>query len=348
MDENEQPIIFERVDNRKGFLALPFNEEQFKEFLIGLLGKPQKIERIIQGSFEIHLSEVQNFHYLIEQRINQQNDGKLIQFRAKIIFDDKSSVELNSFAELETYNEIRPIISIGIELSWDYLILFKDKKIPEKQTINIGIHTGRRFSINILSFGDDFDFEEAIFDIEIQHTARTWAADMEAMLANHINSLMREPSKTRKFVKKNEGTITFLIGVLFFLMAVIGSFWATNIFITSQLSTIGNSILKQPDVSEKINLLATHIISGNESQFYFKILLFLVSSLFFSIIFAVWVNSNIVSPSHSFILLTKKAVEKREETLRREDTKWNGFILSTITSIVIGLISNYIFILLVH
>jgi hypothetical protein len=38
MGENERLIRLEPVDNRKGYLALPFNEEQFKEFLIGLLG----------------------------------------------------------------------------------------------------------------------------------------------------------------------------------------------------------------------------------------------------------------------------------------------------------------------
>lgn len=348
-NEDQKPIMIDRVDNRKGYLALPFDEEQFKEFLVGLLGKPQKIQRIIRGAFEVHLSEIQNFHYLIEQRINQQNAGKLLQFRAKIIFDDESSVELNSFSELETYNEIRPIVSNAIELSWDYLILFQDKKIPEKQTINISIFTGQEYYVEDGLFESSrfISAGSGVFRVEIHHTARTWAADMEAMLMNHINSLLIKPNKLRKFVKSKEGYIALLTGVTFFLLAVIGSFWATNNFINAQLSTIGVQINNRPDIAEKIDLLASHIINSATSQHYFKVFLFLVFSLFLAILFAAWVNSNIVSPSHSFVLLTKKALDRRNEVLAQDDKKWNGFIFSSIMSIVTGLISSYIFIWLV-
>lgn len=348
-DESENQIRLERVDNRKGYLALPFDDEQFKEFLVGLLGKPQKIQRIIRGTFEIHLSEIQNFHHLIEQRINQQNEGKLLQFRATIVFNDSSSVELNSFSELETYNEIRPIISTAVELSWDYLILFQDKKTPEKQTITINIHTDQEYV-------DDDDMpmyvsmsnSAGLFRIEIYHTARTWAADMEAMLMNHINSLLTKPDKLRKFIKKSDGTISLLTAVVFFLLAVAGSFWGTNSFISTQSSTIGTAINTHPDIADKINILASQIINGTISQHYFKVLVFLVFSLFLSIISAAWVSSNIVSPSHSFILLTKKALDNKNEVLTRDDKKWKGFIFSSIMSIVTGLISSYIFIWLVN
>jgi hypothetical protein len=42
------------------------------------------------------------------QRVSQQNDGVLIQFKSKIVYSDNSSVELTSIDELLTYNEIRP------------------------------------------------------------------------------------------------------------------------------------------------------------------------------------------------------------------------------------------------
>ncbi len=331
--EDEQPINIERIDNRRGYLALPFDEEQFKDFLISLLGKPQKIERIIRGAFEVHLSDIQNFHYLIEQRINQQNEGKLLQFRAKIIFEDDSSVELNSFSELETYNEIRPIISTAIELSWDYLILFRDKKVPEKQTINIVISSGKIFDYSItpvyyLRPGQGF------IKVEIFHTARTWAADMEAMLMNHINTLLKKPNKIREWIKEHDGSISLLIGVLFFLISTIGSFWAIRTFNMEQISTIGKLINSSSDATEKINILASHIISGTTAQYYFYVIMFLVFSLFLSIVFASWVGSNIVPQPRSFVLLTKKAVEERDKILEQYERKWRGFIFSSLLSIL--------------
>lgn len=60
-------------DTQKGYLALPFDQDQFQEFVKGLLGKPQTITKRIRGNFEISLKDLQNFHDLIEQRISQQN-----------------------------------------------------------------------------------------------------------------------------------------------------------------------------------------------------------------------------------------------------------------------------------
>ena len=56
----------------KGYLTFPFDGNQFKDFISGLLGKPQSIYRIISGTFEIHLSDLQNFYELVNQRVTQQ------------------------------------------------------------------------------------------------------------------------------------------------------------------------------------------------------------------------------------------------------------------------------------
>ena len=223
-NENESGKI-EPINNTKGFLALPFDADQFKDFLIGLLGKPQIIRKTIYGSFEIELADIQNFHHLIEQRIHQQNNGKLLQFRANVKYDDMSSVELNSFDELVTYNEIRPIISTGIELSWDYLIQFSDKEIPEKQTITIDINAGSelRFGAHNLTLLPLDLRKTGRFYIEIHHTARTWASDIESMLTNHIESLLKPPNKLRDFLEKNDGAIGLLVGTLFTLSALVAS-----------------------------------------------------------------------------------------------------------------------------
>ena len=82
----EEIIISQRIDNQNGYLTLPFNESQFKDFVSGLLGKPQTLTKRIRGDFEIYLKDLQNFHDLLNQRIIQQNNGHLIQLRTKIFF----------------------------------------------------------------------------------------------------------------------------------------------------------------------------------------------------------------------------------------------------------------------
>jgi len=337
----------DRIDNTQGFLALPFDNDQFKEFLIGLSGRPQKIERVIEGNFDISLSDIQNFHYLIEQRINQQNEGRLLQFRAKIGFDDNSSVELNSFEELETYNEIRPVISESVELSWDYLVLFKDKKIPEKQTIEIGIFADNHMPRHVIGSTVRLSaFFEHAFRIVISYTARTWAADIEALLITHIRSILKPENKFRKFLSTHEGTISLTFGALFSASAITVSFLAIKSFISAQLSSVGTLIKNQPDTNGKINILASYIISGGSSEQYFAVIVFLAISLFLAIFLSVWLSSNLIFTKHSFITLTRKAVEYRDKTLKEENRQMGQFIISLIVSIFSGVISNYIFLLL--
>ena len=131
-ETNDEPKNF-----GKGYLTFPFDGEQFKDFVTGLLGKPQTINKRITGNFEIHLADLQSLFELVNQRITQQNNGKLIQFTAKIFFTDRSSVQLGSYDELVTYNEVKPIISEAVRLTWDYLIQFSDKSHPEKQVIEL-------------------------------------------------------------------------------------------------------------------------------------------------------------------------------------------------------------------
>ena len=45
-EENDEPKNFS-----KGYLTFPFDGEQFKDFISGLLGKPQSISKRISGNF---------------------------------------------------------------------------------------------------------------------------------------------------------------------------------------------------------------------------------------------------------------------------------------------------------
>src|SRR6266478_5787375 len=92
-------------------VVLPCSPDQFQNFISGLLGRPQTISRHISGPFELTRADIENVFYLLEQRISSQNEGTLIQFTVRVIYDDGSSVLLNSLADFQAYNEVRPLIS---------------------------------------------------------------------------------------------------------------------------------------------------------------------------------------------------------------------------------------------
>ena len=94
-------------------VMLPCRPEDFKEFVSGLLGKPQTITKRFLGKFDISKEDIESFHHVLTQRVAQQNEGKLIQFTIKIVYDDNSSVLLNSLEDFIHYNEVRHVSSIA-------------------------------------------------------------------------------------------------------------------------------------------------------------------------------------------------------------------------------------------
>ena len=75
-----------------GFVSLPFDQTQFSDFIVSLLGRPQTIEKRVYCNFAVNLEDIANFHHLINQRLTQQNKAALAQFRAKIYFSNNSSI----------------------------------------------------------------------------------------------------------------------------------------------------------------------------------------------------------------------------------------------------------------
>jgi hypothetical protein len=78
----------------RGAVVLPCEPDQFRDFIAGLLGRPQTIERALGGSLEVGRSEIESLYHLVEQRVSSQNEATLIQFTVRIVYDDNSSVLL--------------------------------------------------------------------------------------------------------------------------------------------------------------------------------------------------------------------------------------------------------------
>ena len=228
-----------------GQVILPFDEEHFKSFISGLLGHPQSISRTISGTFAIEIEDLKNLYYLIIQRVAQQNNGILLRFLTIIVFSDNSSVELNSLEALMTYNEVRPVIPRGLHMTWDFLVRFQDKEVAEKQSIDISFLTidyerrklGRLFldqanahfgALYYTKLSEMPSTGQGFANFRIEHTARTWGADLEALLSNHLNTLITEGSKLRVFLSKHRLAITLLTPFAFLLTVAVGAYFSLS------------------------------------------------------------------------------------------------------------------------
>jgi hypothetical protein len=333
-------------DNKEKYaVVLPCNEKDFGHFVSGLLGKPQTIERFFNGTYELHQKDIENTYLLVEQRVHQQNEAVLIQFIVNVQYNDNSSVLHNSLQDFLSYREVRPLVPVAIHLTWIYLIKFRDKSAPEKQTIELSI--GRP-----LETFEDYPYQRRHWHttrdvyLRINHTARTWATDIEALLSGHIETLFKSDGKWQSFIIKKSGEIGLFFGICFFIIAVIGGFIISRHITANQLSTVNQFLTNTShtiNTDEKLNFMVTEYAKGTWPRFYFALIWYVILALAGSIVFGTWVGDTSNNQPDSFLLFTPKANEVYEKYLRRRRHTWRMFVISMVTSIITGVLANFIF-----
>jgi hypothetical protein len=284
------------ADHSEYAVLLPCTPDEFGDFVSGLLGKPQTIEKSIRGVFEFTHDAVANTFHLVKQRIDSQNEATLIQFTIRIEYDDNSSVLLNSLQDFLTYSEVRQIASVGVALSWVYLVKFKNSNVPEKQEIYLSFRTGDDDEV-----GNIFAEDDGVFIIQssrrrslsgvflrIRHTDRTWGTDLESLLTGHVKTLMKTPQPTEKFIYGHSGEIGFTCFDLVLIGAIVGVLWTFSSFVDSyqgKLKALSDTTSHQADqlIISKIDFLLEVISSGAWPRLEFAAIGFLAISLVIAI-----------------------------------------------------------------
>jgi hypothetical protein len=334
-----------------GHVVLPFDEEQFKGFIKSLLGSPQSITKYFRAVFEITFDDVAQLHQIILQRIAQQNGGILANFRAKVQYSDNSAVEFNRIEELLTYNEIRPIVSEVVHLTWDYMVTFVDKQHPEKQRIQISFATGNPEPI----FDDEIS-TRVVFSrknigyihMRIEHTARTWGADMESLLTQYIKGIMKRIPRWKTFVRENNGYIALCAGFTLFMSSMWGSIRATRNLGERKLQELAKLIENNNSGSlealqNKINYISNFLVAGEWQQFDSIKSVAIVVAIMISVWITFWIYEAADNEEPSFILFTKTAGIEKEEELKKLNRRWLSFFGGVALSVITGIASNYIF-----
>ncbi len=256
-------------------VVLPCGPEHFRDFIAGLLGQPQTIQRAIFGAFDLSRNDVVNLFHLIEQRVGSQNEAELIQFTARVVNDDNSSVLLNSLVDFQTYNEVKPLISVAAVFSWTYLIRFHGKQYPEKQVIEINFGTRETNRVRFRE-GVFIDAEipvTSVMRLRISHTNRTWGTDIEALLAGQLSTLLKREVGLRAFVADHPGWIGLTIGICVFVSALAMAFRVTDAFIDRYLveaKKFATSDVPTFDViAKKVDFLTAIVASGMWTRYAF-------------------------------------------------------------------------------
>lgn len=341
--------VQQETSQRQGFVSLPLTENGFKEFITGLLGKPQELQKSFFGSFEIELNQLLNLYYLLDQRMSQQNHSRLIQFSAKINFSDSSSVTLNSLEELRTYQEIRPLISTAIKLNWIYLINFADREQLEKQEIELNIRTDsetkKELSLDALFLPIRLKHKSGYIELTIRHTARTWANDIESLLSNQIKQLIDEKNKMLRMIKNRSTLIAFVTSFLFLLSVGYMIYKKSENFRDAILMEMKNNLINSTSIDAKISYIGEFLAKNEFSQIETLNAIggfaaFFITTLIFSLVRTLLSE---ILPQNSFVLLTEKSVQFKNKVQKGSIKLLISYFGTVVFAIVTGVMGNYVF-----
>lgn len=343
--------IIDHEEPEKQFsISLPCEPENFHEFISGLLGKPQTISKGYVGSFEISHKDIEDVYNLVSQRVHQQNQASLIQFTIRLVFDDNSTVLLNSLDDFHNYTEVRPLIVTQAHLSWSFLLKFQDRDHPEKQEIDMSfiIREGGHLAV--------FDSEDSpiipmsriiggggrIY-FRVFHTARTWGADIESLLSGHIKHILLPENKCRAFVRNYSGKISLALALIFFIGSIIACFYSAGKIGQEQIELLKPVIDDASNLDLKLNKLLELMATGFWGKFFFSVFVFTIFSFFTAIFLGVWAETSADTRQPSYILLTKKSEQHKVKADTKYERKWISFLSSIVVGITTGVLANIIF-----
>lgn len=338
------------IARKEGMVTLPFDEEQFYSFVRGLLGRPQTIDKEFSKSFALTRNDVAHVHALITQRVAQQNSSRFVGLSARLFFSDDSSVTFSSIEDLNSYNEIKPVRVVTIFLSWSFLVTFADRESPEKQQIELTFGSYRGLQRHSLRYSRAFpriQFMDDNIALSIQHSARSWGADIENMLTSYVESLARTESKLVTFLQRQEKY--FSMGtVALYLTSAIGTIFFTCTRTAEHLRSRLAESLKDVPGSNDILWIKKHVEIMTDVQISEKLiskdiqmLLYGLSSMVLAVVAGIIISSLIPSPIGGFVLYSRKSEEEYAARLNEERQSLRNVIIAFIGAVCIGIISNY-------
>lgn len=344
-------VLKQQVNPQKTFtIALPCEPENFSKFISGLLGKPQTISKSYMGSYEIAHRDIESVYQLVLQRVLQQNDASLIQFTVQLVFDDNSTVLLNSLADFKSYTEVKPLVVTQLNLSWSFLVKFRDKEQPEKQEIELSFITKASGNISIFNSEDSPIIPLSkmfggggFISFKVFHTARTWGADIESLLSGHVKHILIPEGKVRSFLRRHSGKISLSFGLTFFLGSIYACFYSAGIISSENLTNLQPIITNPNLVNEKLNKLLELMVSGYWGKFFFSVFIFSIFSLIMAIFLGTWAENSANTKRPSYILLTRKSEQYKKISESKYSNKFMSFMLSICVGVATGIVSNILF-----
>jgi hypothetical protein len=184
--------VSSRADGNQA-MALPIDTRKLGEFIANLLGQRRRLSRDFDLNFFVDWPWIQNLDQLVMQRVEHQNEGNLVDFSLKLFLSNGRTTHLTTRADFETFRDFSSFESVGIEITWTFIVKFPTSAIPEKQEIRFLARTDelgeqKRGVKSKIPFFETLKIREEQMLVEIFYSNITWGEDLLQLISNHALS----------------------------------------------------------------------------------------------------------------------------------------------------------------
>jgi hypothetical protein len=330
------------LDATESSVALPVTKKNLGEFISGLLGQPQSLERRFVGSFSADHQWFIHFFSLIFQRIKQQNAPEPLAFEATIKYRDELQRKVTTWQAFKHFSETQNVVSEGVKFNISLLIQFPTKQIPEKQELIIEFNSRGDEGVFFPPFFPSTRIASGNILVEIRHTERTWADDMLRLIETEISHIQTKESSLKSKLRKMFFPFYMFAMPFIAVASAVYQEWSEHRYAkyakSSIESAINNKELSTENLHLKTNMLLSEILKKSDSKenmaIFFVYFMIVTAIIFIGSIF-------LARPTPSFVLLSQASFAEKNKAL--EKLKKNNVVLiaSIIFSIFIGVCGNY-------
>ncbi|MGV2289867.1 hypothetical protein AAHK20_14235 [Trinickia sp. YCB016] len=324
-------------------INLQATKKSLGDFISGLLGQPQTLEKKTESAFSIDHAWLIHLTSLITQRVAQQNVAEPLTFEATIDYRGGLTRKISTLKSFEHFSETQNVVCVSVKLDISLLIQFPGKNSPEKQQVTIVFKTNE----NKLSFIESFFTKMPIgeLNLEIRHTERTWGDDILNLLAKEFELVQTAENKIKKTLRSIFLPFTSLLFPLCFAISMFISNWRTSSpdsIILKKAAALMSSKAVSPDIlNEKLNMLLMHAESQIDDQRFGFLSSFLISLGIGA--FVAFLGINIAQPAPSFILISKASEKNKVEVEKKLNRRMIGILGSMVLTLILGLAANYLY-----
>jgi hypothetical protein len=365
-------IILTDDEQKKG-ISVTLSQETFSDIILSFLGTKEKLEYKANEQFLLRHNDIEQFYHLIEQKIAKEKDIHISHFSLSIIYNDKTTREINGIDAVSKFLETRDVIPVSMTLSWNILVSFPNAQSIENQKIDLS------FLISNENFLQKNYWSGGVI-LSIQHTHQAWGIEILNLLRDKIVSVTSKEKwqsviakKVLKFSVENILHILSIAACILLVSILLSALeyrgnknaiaYSPEIFnvLKSSTSEHDRALILEMLVSEQDfslyaenkdvkDKLSNFFIERTESKkLFIWLLMGLIATTLFVIICIIWYCRVAIKyySIGSYILITRRAEKEYEQELddRSKVVFWSGTLITG--SIVCSIIAGFIYTLLI-